>query len=637
MKKTFVSLLVLLMAFTTSNAQIRNAQADMQSISVTQAQDPAKAPNRIALDENERIMGYYTTDEIGGTALGLGKNGLFKAAVEFTPTHLTPFIGGQITKVRFALNETVGASKVTVCTVTFDGNTVTPVSEVEVPSTQVGWNDVTLTEPVTIQEGLDYLIAFDFMSKTSGYPLLTDMDINPEGGVNGGFLIYGNIGNGDMWYNNGTSYGNLCIQAVVKGGTFPDEDITVNGLTTEQYIKTGESTDYSYTIRNNGNIIPGQYTMDLLFDGEVIQTTDTPVELKNVAQTVSGSVTIPDGTPTGNHKLTVKVSKINGNTPAENTDDDIAEADVNTYNSCMPRQKSLMEEFTATTCPACPYAEPVIAALEKLRDDLVIVAHHTDIPAPGDPMTCNEALDISYILGARSNPSGVFNRYFVTDASLNQDGQLYFVLGYDAMYADAAADMFSKVIDLSNSMPAFASININTQLDKETRQLNIEVSGNRTEDFDTFVGEDAVLSVYLTEDGIVAKQSGGSANAVHNNVMRKAITDISGEAIAWNGDAYSNTYSFTLPAEWNADNVNVVAFIGRPLNRTSRINDLWVNNAETCKAGYGTSGISGTTADKTNATETARYTADGRKISEPVKGLNIIRMSDGTIRKVIVK
>ena len=252
-------------------------------------------------------------------------------------------------------------------------------------------------------------------------------------------------------------------------------------------------------------------------------------------------------------------------------------------------------------------------------------------------MTCNEALDISYILGARSNPSGVFNRYFVTDASLNQDGQLYFVLGYDAMYADAAADMFSKVIDLSNGMPAFASININTQLDKETRQLNIEVSGNRTEDFDTFVGEDAVLSVYLTEDGIVAKQSGGSANAVHNNVMRKAITDISGEAIAWNGDAYSNTYSFTLPAEWNADNVNVVAFIGRPLNRTSRINDLWVNNAETCKAGYGTSGISGTTTDKANATETARYTADGRKISEPVKGLNIIRMSDGTIRKVIVK
>lgn len=637
MKKTFVSLLALLMAFTTANAQMRNAQAGMQSYSLTQVQGPAKAPNRIALEENERIMGYYTTDEIGGTALGLGKNGLFKAAVEFTPTHLDPFIGGQITKVRFALNEAVGASKVTVCTVTFDGNTVTPVSEVEVPSTQEGWNDVTLTDPVTIEEGLDYLIAYDFTSTTTGYPLLTDKDINPNGGVNGGFLIYGNLGGGETWYNNGTSYGNLCIQAVVKGGTFPDEDITVNGLTTEQYIKTGESAGYSYMISNNGNIIPGQYTVDLLFDGEVIQTTDTPVELKNVAQTVSGSVTIPDGTPAGSHKLAVKVSKINGNTPTENTDDDIAEADVNTYNSCMPRQKSLMEEFTATTCPACPYAGPVIASLEKLRDDLVIVAHHTDIPAPGDPMTCNEALDISYILGARSNPSGVFNRYYVTDASLNQDGQLYFGLGYDAMYAAAAAEMMGNIIDLSNSMPAFASINISTQLDKDTRELNVEVSGNRTEDFDTFVGEDAALSVYLTENGIVANQSGGSKDAVHDNVMRKALTDISGDAIVWNGDAYSNTYSFTLPEEWDADNVNVVAFISRPLNRTSRINDLWVNNAETCKAGYGTSGISGTTANKENATETARYTADGRKISEPVKGLNIIRMSDGTIRKVIVK
>ncbi len=35
--------------------------------------------------------------------------------------------------------------------------------------------------------------------------------------------------------------------------------------------------------------------------------------------------------------------------------------------------------------------------------------------------------------------------------------------------------------------------------------------------------------------------------------------------------------------------------------------------------------------------ETGRYTIDGRKISEPEKGLNIIRYSDGTVRKVFVK
>jgi hypothetical protein len=35
--------------------------------------------------------------------------------------------------------------------------------------------------------------------------------------------------------------------------------------------------------------------------------------------------------------------------------------------------------------------------------------------------------------------------------------------------------------------------------------------------------------------------------------------------------------------------------------------------------------------------EMERYDASGKLITEPVKGLNIIRMSDGTVKKVVVK
>ena len=38
-----------------------------------------------------------------------------------------------------------------------------------------------------------------------------------------------------------------------------------------------------------------------------------------------------------------------------------------------------------------------------------------------------------------------------------------------------------------------------------------------------------------------------------------------------------------------------------------------------------------------DVTEVARYTIDGRQVSEPVKGINIIRYSDGSTRKVFVK
>ena len=37
------------------------------------------------------------------------------------------------------------------------------------------------------------------------------------------------------------------------------------------------------------------------------------------------------------------------------------------------------------------------------------------------------------------------------------------------------------------------------------------------------------------------------------------------------------------------------------------------------------------------ATEVARFTLDGKKLDAPQPGINIVRMSDGTVKKVIVK
>ena len=48
------------------------------------------------------------------------------------------------------------------------------------------------------------------------------------------------------------------------------------------------------------------------------------------------------------------------------------------------------------------------------------------------------------------------------------------------------------------------------------------------------------------------------------------------------------------------------------------------------------SGINGVYGNG-EATETARYSADGTRIAKPQRGLNIVRMSDGTVRKVYVR
>lgn len=642
MRKTFFTLIALLLSLTTVNAQMLTPDG---SITVTRQRTavinkhmaPAMGPNRIAMDADERIMGFYDSDAIGENPLGLNTSGQFKAGVEFTKAQIGHFVGGQITKVRFALGELIGASKVSVYKVALESGELTLMSEEAVANTQKGWNDVTLATPVTIEDGVDYLICYDFTSVPGKYPLATDLGANPTGGVDGGCLMYGNLGQGGTgWYNFGTQYGNFCIQAVVKGGSFPDEDITISSFTSAKFVQVGQNIAYSYTIKNNGNNIPSAYTIDVMLDNNVIGTTETPVALTNSPQIVNGNATIPADAVSGKHTLAVKVTKINGQAPTEYTEDDIAGMDVSVYAESMLRQKNLVEEFTSTKCVACPYAGPVLEALTELRDNIIIMAHHDNIPQPGDPMVCDESLALSKTFNQSGNPCAMFNRYYETNTELNSAQTITLGIGYKSQYVNQAAEMLNQVIENSNSVPTFANINIKTEYNESTRELSVEVYGSGVSDFKDYLGEDAVLSVFLTEDGIKAAQTGGSRDAIHNHVTRKALSDIFGGAINWDGNTYSNKYTITLDSSWKPENMHVVAFINRPVK--TNIDDVYVNNAEICKVGESiTAGIEAPITDKGTGVEVERYTVDGRKISKPVKGLNIVKMSDGRTIKVIVK
>lgn len=644
MRKTFFTLIALLLSLTTVNAQMLTPDG---SITVTRQHTavinkhmaPAMGPNRIAMDADERIMGFYDSDAIGENPLGLNTSGQFKAGVEFTKAQIGHFVGGQITKVRFALGELIGASKVSVYKVALESGELTLMSEEAVANTQKGWNDVTLATPVTIEDGVDYLICYDFTSVPGKYPLATDLGANPTGGVDGGCLMYGNLGQGGTgWYNFGTQYGNFCIQAVVKGGSFPDEDITISSFTSAKFVQAGQNIAYSYTIKNNGNNIPSAYTIDVMLDNNVIATAETPIALTNSPQTVNGNATIPADAASGKHTLAVKVTKINGQAPTEYTEDDIAGMDVSVYTESMLRQKNLVEEFTSTKCVACPYAGPVLEALSELRNDIVIMAHHDNIPSSGDPMVCDESLALSKTFNQSGNPCAMFNRYYETNTELNSAQTITLGIGYKSQYVNQAAEMLNQVIENSNNVPAFANINIKTEYNESTRELSVEVYGSGVSDFKDYVGEDAVLSVFLTEDGIKAAQTGGSRDAIHNHVTRKALSDAFGGAINWNGNTYSNKYTITLDSSWKPENMHVVAFINRPVGNETSIDDVYVNNAETCKLGESiTAGIEAPITDKGTGVEVERYTVDGRKISKPVKGLNIVKMSDGRTIKVIVK
>ena len=617
----------------------------------------ANQPNKIALEQDERIVGYYTTDDLdmsGQSSLGLPSYpGQLEAGVALTPNEISKAVGGQITKVRFGLACPVGASKVSIYPLDlYSGQLYQSVSEQDVSTTVAGWNDVTLSTPVTIEDGMSYVISFKYTQKSTNtedsYPLLTDYTFN-NNASDYGFMVYGDLNNNNQpgWFTMGTQYGNLCIQAVVKGGSYSDDDLSIVGGVPQTIYQKGGNMDVSMSLKNLGNKQASSYTLNVELDNNVVEQLKTPVALSSQAATYTYTFKVPaDLSVAEPHKLTISVADINGTKPTVNTDDDSFSIDFNVYGTedVVGKQKTLVEQFTSAGCPNCPYGYNFLNALNAKRNDLAWVAIHTDYGKIKDEYTTTEG-DNLVVLEVSVYPSASFNRAYIAEPNLNPNGTTAISIGINDSYVDSYSTAFSNMIDnINSSIPAFASVNIATTYDKTTRKLKINVSGEGNNNVKSILRDD-VVCVYLTEDGLTGLQLSGTnriPNYPHDHVLRDVVSANFGDAINWTGaNTYSNEYEVTLDNDWNADNMNVIAFISRPVKIegnyiTSNVNDVWVSNTNMVKVGE-TTGIQKPVITTGEVKEVARYAIDGTQLNAPAKGINIVKMSDGTTRKVVVE
>ena len=165
-----------------------------------------------------------------------------------------------------------------------------------------------------------------------------------------------------------------------------------------------------------------------------------------------------------------------------------------------------------------------------------------------------------------------------------------------------------------------------------------------------------MLNLYITEDGLTGKQYGKNGNSWyskynHDNTLIAIATDNAyGDEIAWDGDNFEKTYEITIPKKTvsytTGKTLNAVAFVSLPfafeqdgkLYANADLDNVWVNQCFFMDINKGeTTGIKVINGTDSNATVVARFAADGTQISAPVKGVNILKMSDGTTRKVMVK
>ena len=641
MKKLLLSCVAFAMAIaaTAQNGSLTLNEAEpflAQPISSVKSHNSLKA-TRANLPANQRYMGNYTSDNYNDKGVGFTQNeGKLTMVTPIRKEIAGSFDGGKIVSMRVAIPaDGVGAITLKVFTYsTASGKMKCDlVAEQEISNAKKGWNDVTFTNPYTIDfskaEGI--MLGFTYTQKKGSTPECYPISLQKEGTIE---KVYAMMEGGQDLYEFGSEkYGNLAIQAVVEKD-YPAKDIMLHSVTYNKFTKASNNTKFTLNISNYGTTPINSYTVTATVDGNQIkeQTVNGTVDGNLKADVIEIPTT---GIALGSHKIKFAITKVDGAAPTGNTANDVYESDINLYETALQRQKQLVEQFTAVTCTWCPTGSRFLKHLQDKRQDLAWVALHGPM-GTNDPYQTNQSIAIMKALGVNGYPIATFNRSFI-------EGELTMVMSIqEKNYAQAVASFNKIFTQTDEEFPAFVNLDITANADKDAGtgkdKLVVKVKGTGVKSAADFL-KDYALYVYVTEDGIVGPQIDKGQKImkyVHNNTFRQCLTNIYGDNINWNGDNFDQQLTYDIPKGQLAANMHVVAFVAPKLGNSATPKSELVVNQTNMVAVTVTAGIENTNADADNEI-VARYNLAGQKIDTAQKGVNIVKYKNGKVMKVIVK
>ncbi|MDD7462314.1 MAG: Omp28-related outer membrane protein [Prevotellaceae bacterium] len=327
---------------------------------------------------------------------------------------------------------------------------------------------------------------------------------------------------------------------------------------------------------------------------------------------------LPPDISLGEHKLAIAMRR---HVDGKKIEDQRLDASFRVYRDTLPRQKFLVEHFTATWCPHCPVTILALEDVNKHCPDVAWVSIHCE-----DYYAVNGNETFRYINSVRGYPSVYADRRYFEEINSWRIGMAKYNENIPSQ--EIANEHYPRI---SNTpIPSLATIQITPQYTAATRTCQIKVDVQTVEEFEKVFGP-AALTVVMVEDSIPT---------LHNNVLRHIISQPQGDAIQWDGKRYSKTYQVKIANNWNPQQIKVVAYVGRQANINDPNDDLaetYVTNTERVPIlSQGTTTSISSISHKA-ITSVERYDAMGRKIVRPMPGLNILRYSDGRVEKHWIK
>lgn len=684
-----------MMAMTANAQSMKHINMNASSQTWAETSTPQKVENstrKVAtragsdIADNQRYINYsYDESYVWPATFPADTQGAISLGTLFYSDAFKNFEGCKIVGARFYVNIPIGASKVGICHVKIENNTPYVgdiLASKEVPSTVAHWNYVWFDEPYKIDtKNFDGLLPYyDFtpsnMSADAGYPIASSGTYAGTCGA----LAYGDVdGKHDQsswaWQPIylGTDGSNLMIQLIIEkeDGNFILHDLVLDKIAMSPFVKNNTKTGLAFTCHNDGrdNITNVKFGIEV--DGEKMGTFTYD---KTTAGDAFREITnadysnIPVGLPInkdwaiGEHEVTVYPVLVEGKEPEGDLTNDKLTTKFKVYKDNFDRTKNLVEFYTCQMSKYTFFADAVLTKTAKARedDDLAIVSIHGDgqqvnedgsVETLSDVFTVPEANKLAYY-STPSDGSAAFNRYFYDNDVINAEKALTVnMAAQDPSDQDNVVGMLNTIIKESAAYyPSFSTVGIDSKLDDATGKLSIKVMGKLINQYQQLIGDDARLTVYLTEDKIIGKQNTGGSIAkprfTHNYVLRKIVTGTLGDALQTNGNRYENDYEVELDDAWKSKNMHIIAFVSRPMKETekdgktalaSAMNDLWVDNTNMVAVGDSDlTGISNV-INWNDVKEVGRYTIDGQKLNAPTKGINLVKLSNGQTIKVVVK
>lgn len=641
MKKFLLSAFAMLLALT-AGAQNFTVEKSPNPLGVQASAFGAfKAPAKANLAANQRLVGYFNTDDCD-TYLGVtGITGNNKVAMVLTADDLAPYYGKKIAGVRFNLGEGETANGVFVENLKIADGQITEatslVSSDESVTSTAGakntgeWHEVMFDQKVELNSSFEGLfVGYNYKQKSNNYP------IGVSSKVEGPFYIYANIpaskgGNGEDWYQiNSGGYG-LSIQLIVEGDFAPN---TVRPLEFGEFtVVKGKSKNVAVSLWNIGSKLTSiDYTIALDGKAGAEQHLDFGKDF-GLGGTHSVEIPFAAASEIGKSTVTLTITKVNGekNACVKNS----ATGTLYTVEKEFVK-RSVAEQFTGTGCGNCPSGHVAMHNMHNLYGDQFIgIALHQFNAS--DPM-----YNASYDLGFTGAPQCMVNR---------SSGVL------------APYEQMPEVLKASLDEIALTDVTVTGTFAEEDTKVNATAS------VESLVAGDYNIAFMLTADGL----TGTTKSWKQSNYFCKGGGRYNSQAsmpddlkFLWDmGSSYVETYNdvliassyvssnnkATLPTLVANGTVSSEYTMKMPtkvaLKKALKLDQIYVvallldkKTGAIVNAGRarvtGSTGIEDVTTGS-EATVVARYNVNGVQIAAPVKGINIVKMSDGTTRKVLVK